>query len=154
MKYTEFVKENMPKVKHLEPKERMKEIAKLWRESKLGNPGKKVKAGRPRKATVPKVKKTPQKTQGSGIFGDIGNVVDGVGSLFGLGLKNPPKKEPTQLKKPRTRKNKFNKLSNADLMRIISLAHKNGSQGGDFNSFADNFFKGLSLPFRAAASII
>lgn len=72
MKYTDFVKANYPKVAHLPNKERMKAIAKLWKES--GN----AKAG----------------AKGAGIFGDIGHAVDGVGSLFGLGLEKKKRGRP------------------------------------------------------------
>ena len=36
MKYAQFVKEKMPSVRHLKPKERMAEIGKMWKKSKGG----------------------------------------------------------------------------------------------------------------------
>ena len=81
MNYREFVKQNYGQFMHLAPKQRMSAVAKLWRESGHANNAVKPKAtrgrGRPRKHSA----------KGAGIFGDVGNAVDSVGHLFGLGLE-------------------------------------------------------------------
>jgi len=66
--YKDFVKENYEKVRHLSPKQRLSEIAKLWRE-KTG----KSKMAKGKKADA----------EGAGIFSDI---------LGGIGLGMPAKK--------------------------------------------------------------
>lgn len=66
MQYRQFVKENYDRVRHLPVKQRMAAIAKLWHAHKTG-------------------------AKGAGLFGDIGNAVDGIGSLFGLGLEKQKK---------------------------------------------------------------
>ena len=88
MNYREFVKQNYGQFMHLAPKQRMSAVAKLWRESGHANNAVKPKAtrgrGRPRKHSA----------KGAGIFGDVGNAVDSVGHLFGLGLEKKHRGRP------------------------------------------------------------
>ena len=72
MKYTEFVKANYDKVRNLPAKQRMKAIAEMWKKSKGGA------------------------VAGGGIGSDIGNAVDSIGSLFGLGLEKRKRGRPAK----------------------------------------------------------
>ena len=70
MNYRDFMKVNIksPHLAHLKQTERMREVARMWRESGHSS------------------SKAHKSAKGKGIFEDIGTAADSVGHLFGLGL--------------------------------------------------------------------
>ncbi len=86
MNYRQFVSSTFHKLPaSMAATEKMKKIGQLWREShgNLGPATPKRYKGRPRK-----------NIQGSGIFGSIGDAVDGVSGLIGLGMKKKGRGRP------------------------------------------------------------
>jgi len=69
MKYTEFIKENYAKVKHLPQKERFAKLAQMWHASK------------------------GKGSKGAGLFSDIAHGVGSAAEMFGLGLPKLEKKK-------------------------------------------------------------
>jgi len=83
MKYTDFVKAHFHKLPaNMSAKEKMKKIAELWRAQK----------GQAHAQGQAQAHAHARSAKGAGVFGSIGNAVDGVGSLFGLGLEKHKKK--------------------------------------------------------------
>lgn len=75
MMYKEFIKANFHKLPaDLSAKEKMVKLAEMWHSSKS-----KTKS------------KSKKPEEGAGLFGSIGDAVDSVGSLFGLGLEKKHK---------------------------------------------------------------
>lgn len=87
-----------------------------------------------------KDKKKPE--EGAGLFGSSGDAVDGVASLFGLGLE---KKKG----RGRPKKHTSSDLTHDELMKVISYARRMKQVKG--GGFLDSFVKGLTLPFKVAS---